>query len=389
MLLASPDNLPVDELRRLQTEQPEIISCYLRLDPAARARRRYLVELRQRIREVESHLAARGESRETREAVAADLKKLVQWLSAPERLPPLPGLAVFLSGRLGLFSVVPLPRVHRNRLVVDRFPALHELLDAQETSAHFLAILVDRMKARFFDVSPVGVDELAGLSSDGRRGGKYRPDRRDAPGFGERDYHLRLRTEAQRHHGKIVEMIERLRKTRPFAGIAILGQAEPARALTAFLPREAARSLLGTARLNPKAATADQVARAAWTLQSQRERRDEAELVREVEAGVPTGWAANGARETLRALGRGQVRTLVIPEAQRGGGFRCRASGRLVLSKSECRAEGPADPVMNLVDAAIDDALGQGSDVIVIDDPELAGRIDGLAAVFRFRSQGG
>jgi len=291
-----------------------------------------------------------------------------------------------VSGRLGLFSVVPLPRVHRNRLAVDRFPLLHELVDAQETLGHYLAVMTDRAHARFFDVSAGGVEELPSLTPQALRGGKYRPDRRDAPGWGEYAYHQRLRTEAQRRYAAIAEMVVRLTRARPLAGIAILGPAEHTQGLSGFLPRETQRLVLGSARLNPTAATLDEIAQATWLLQGERERRDEAALIREVEESVPTGWAANGARETLRALSRSQVRTLVVPDGQAGDGFRCATTGRLVLARGDCRGEGAPEPITNLVDAAIDEALRQRADVVVIDDPDLAKQVDGLAAVFRFRS---
>jgi peptide subunit release factor 1 (eRF1) len=388
-MTATPRSNPtIDQLSRLQTDEPEVISCYLQLDPPARFRRRYLVEVKQRAKDLLNHLEARAEARSLRERVSNDLDRLVEWLSAPERLPPLPGVAVFVSQRLGLFSVVPLPRVHRNRLALERFPVLHQLIDARETLGHYLAVLVDRNHGRFFDVSAGGVEELPGLAPRASRGGKYRSDRHDAPGWGEHDYQMRLRTEAQRHHAAIGDTVARTAQARPIAGIAILGPSEHCQGVAGFLPRSAAKLLLGVARLNPTAATLDQVARATWLLQGQLERQDEAKLVEDIEEGVPTGWATNGARDTLRALALGQVRTLVVPDPQTGGGYRCAATGRLVLAPSDCRGEGSPEPIVNLVDAAIDDALRQRADVVVVDDPDLIGRIEGLAAVLRFRARG-
>lgn len=384
MVRTSRANLTIEQLSRLGTDKPEIISCYLQLDPAARSRQRYLVEIRQRVKDLKGHLEARGEDRAFRESVSADLAKLVSWLADAKHLPNLPGVAIFVCGRLGLFSVVPLPRVHRNRLQIERFALLHELLDAQETLGHFLAVVVDRTHARFFDVSAGGIEELPGLAPRARRGGKYRFDRKDSPGWGEHDYNQRLRTEAQRHYASIGQMVIGLIRSRPLAGIALLGPNEHTQGVAGFLPREALRMMLGFARLNPTAATADQVAQATWLLQGQRERQDEANLLSDMDDGIPAGWATNGARETLRALSRGQVRILIVPDEQSGSGFRCSDSGRLVLAKADCRGEGTADPVLNLVDAAIDEALRQRAEVIVVDDPRLAQQIDGLAAILRF-----
>jgi len=93
----------------------------------------------------------------------------------------------------------------------------------------------------------------------------------------------------------------------------------------------------------------------------------------------------NGSRPALRALARGQVRTLLIRTDVTGSGYRCPDSGRLVLSAAECRGEGTRQPVANLVNEAIEEALGQGVAVSVIHAPELAAAIDGLVAELRFR----
>jgi peptide subunit release factor 1 (eRF1) len=103
-----------------------------------------------------------------------------------------------------------------------------------------------------------------------------------------------------------------------------------------------------------------------------------------MEHSVGTGWAVNGARETLAALGRGQVRTLLIREDLDGAGFRCRDTGRLVLAKGDCAGEGAPDPVRDLVDEAVEEALHQRIQVVVIRDPDVAAAVDGLAAFLRF-----
>jgi peptide subunit release factor 1 (eRF1) len=76
---------------------------------------------------------------------------------------------------------------------------------------------------------------------------------------------------------------------------------------------------------------------------------------------------------------------LLVAANQTGWGFRCADSGRLVLARADCRGEGPPIPVSDVVNEALEEALQQGAEVRVIDDPEAAGRLDGMAALLRFR----
>jgi peptide subunit release factor 1 (eRF1) len=93
----------------------------------------------------------------------------------------------------------------------------------------------------------------------------------------------------------------------------------------------------------------------------------------------------NGPRETLRALHRGQVRTLFIRDDLEGKGFRCSATGRFVLAKGDCRNEGHPLPVRDLVDESIEEALRQHAQVVMVPEGPTAEAVDGLAATLRFR----
>ena len=71
-------------------------------------------------------------------------------------------------------------------------------------------------------------------------------------------------------------------------------------------------------------------------------------------------------------------------ESLEGGGFRCGATGRLVLAKGDCRGEGEPRPVQDLVDEAIEDALRQRARVVIVPRDAGAEPVDGLAAILRF-----
>jgi peptide subunit release factor 1 (eRF1) len=88
---------------------------------------------------------------------------------------------------------------------------------------------------------------------------------------------------------------------------------------------------------------------------------------------------------TLRALARGQVRSLLVNADASEPGFRCGDSGRLARTERECRGEGDPIPVLDIVDDAIEEALRQGVDVNVVYEPEARDAIDGLGALLRFR----
>jgi peptide subunit release factor 1 (eRF1) len=76
------------------------------------------------------------------------------------------------------------------------------------------------------------------------------------------------------------------------------------------------------------------------------------------------------------------VRTLVRADAV--ARFRAPRVGA-VLAAGDCRGEGEPRPVLDVADEAVEEALRQGVEVIVVHDRGAAEAFDGLAAILRFR----
>jgi len=165
----------------------------------------------------------------------------------------------------------------------------------------------------------------------------------------------------------------------------LAGPGPEAGAVTPFLHTYLSQRLIGTARLTPKDATAASVHAATLAVRERYERASERSLVRQMSEGVGTGWGINGITPTLRALSRGQVRSLLVDADASKPGFRCGDSGRLALSEAECRGEGEPVAVLDVIDDAIEEALRQGVDVNVVYEPEARETLDGLGALLRFR----
>jgi peptide chain release factor subunit 1 len=363
-----------------------ILSCYIRLKPRDRTRANYLItESKDRVRALRADPMVRALARDEGLAVERDLTRILSYLGNPRDLPHTPGLAIFACEQLGLFEAVVLTRVHRTRLVLDDTPWIGELVASAEDAQPILTVVVDRAHARFFEVTAAGVTELACLTAPTTRGGKFHSDRGGAPGWGEYDYHRRLEEEHHRHYANVVRRAEEVLQTHPVRGIVITGPTEHTTALARFLPEGIADRLLGTAKFNPTAVSTTEVQATSLSLAEEHSQKIMKSQLRRLDDAVGSGWAVNGAGETLKALHQGQVRSLFIRDNLEGQGFRCPATGRLVLAKGDCRNEGQPQPVRDLVDEAIEEALRQRIRVVMVPDCAEAEAVDGLAATLRFR----
>lgn len=374
-------------MSRLEAIRPGphlVVSCYLKVEPRDRSRGKYLIKLKNRVRELQRALPRLGLERAATEAVLGDIDRVQQYLAAPGNLPSAHGIAVFACSGIKLFEAVALPTVHRSRLAVDRSPLVRELVAAQEEFGRLYAVVTDRSSARIFEVTAAEAKEVAGIAAPATRGGRYRGDQ-DAPGWGEYHYNNRIREEKQRHYDAVARALFTLDRAAPAHGILVAGTGSDAAALTPFLHQSLQERVVASIKLNPREVTPAAVHEAALAARDLFKREEERILVEEVRQRAGEGWAVSGVSDTLRALARGQVRTLLVAADASEPGFRCGPRGRLVLDARECRGEGEAVAVVDVVDDAIEDALGQRVEVNVIFEPDAAARIDGLGALLRFR----
>lgn len=334
-----------------------VVSCYLKLEPRDKTRGKYLIKMKNRVRETVTALAARPLERADREAIAADLGRVLEYFEDPGHLPSTRGIGLFASRGLGFFEALALPHVHRSRLNVDRVPLVRELVALEEEFGTILVAVCDRTAARFFEVTAFDSTELTALAGvDASRGSRFHAGASESAG--EHNYHMRIRTEKQRLYAHVADRIFQIHRQRPLSGLVVAGVGVDAGAVVPHLHTYLHDLVLGVVRLNPKQVTAAEVREAALALREERERAWERAHAEAAKEGVGTGWAVDGIDATLKALTRGQVRTLL-------------ADGQ------------DADP---RIDDAVEEALRQRAQVDVLYDDKARRVVDGLAALLRFRA---
>jgi peptide subunit release factor 1 (eRF1) len=375
----------LERLTRVERGNHRFASCYLKLEPRDRTRGKYLIKIKNRVKSAIQALPRLGLERTIADEVARDLNRIQDFLRNPANLPHTQGVAIFACEGIGLFETVPLPVVHRSRLSVDVSPLVGELVSVEEEFGRLLTVVLDRSRARFFEVTAYEIREVVGLRSESTRGKRFHGDQDGSGGWGEHTYNNRIRQEKQRHYEAIARELFAMDRRHPAHGIVLAGTGAEANAVKPFLHSYLAERLIGTVRLNPKDATPAAVHSATLAVREGYERASERVLVHEMLEGVGTGWGVNGLRSTLKALARGQVRSLLVNSDAAEPGFRCGDSGRLALTERECRGEGEPIPVLDIVDDAIEEALRQGVDVNVVYEPEARDAIESLGALLRFR----
>ncbi len=391
-MVENPIQKQLQRLARLRGGTHPIVSCYLKLEPRDRGRGKYLVKLKNRIRSLKRNLEQLHLSDAQHADVLADLQRIQAAIADPATLPAGQGVAIFASTGRGLLEVLGLPRVHRSRLVVDRTPLIRELVTIEEEVGRMLTAVVDRQRAEIFEVSAWGANRIETITATTTRTGRSRTrgsvqtlgGDRAHRGRGDAGHRNRIQQDKQRHLEEVARRIFELDRKHPFQGVVAAGTGPEAQALQPFLHPYLVDRYIGSVTLNAKEHSAVTIHGATLAIREAHERASEQDLVDEVIEGLGTQWAVSGLASTLRALGRGQIRTLLVDAEASQTGLRD-ATGRLGVRKADLRGGGKVTPVLDVIDDALEEALHQGVQVNVIVDPASRARFEGLAGMLRFR----
>lgn len=119
-------------------------------------------------------------------------------------------------------------------------------------------------------------------------------------------------------------------------------------------------------------ASPTEIGAAAAAIQEQLKVREERELVDQLREASPVA-VSTGVQETLDCLSEGRVLTLVADDSYAADGTHCRQCGCLFettqLSKCPACGETDLEPIDDLVEAALQQALERRAQVVFVRDP--------------------
>jgi peptide chain release factor subunit 1 len=319
---------------------------------------------------------------EDRMALEKDLERVESYLLSDDL--PVSGaraVAVFCSSRDSLFESVPMSRPAPPRLVIAPTPYVEPLVSGHDPG-RWCVVLVSRRAGRIFTGSADELREQRDIKDNVH--GQHQQG-----GWSQANYERSYETDTDAHLRDVASELYRQWQRQPFQHLVVGGTSEDVARFTGELHNDL-RPTLGSERLdvNPEAASPAQVQAAVLPLIdediAQAERGALEELANRTGA---SGRAASGAEAVLEALTERRVETLLLSQDFALSGGRCPGCGMLTLqSQGSCPADGtPLVPVADLRQAAVEAALLQDAEVLVIEElsSELR-RGRGIAVLLRF-----
>ena len=388
----------ITKLSEKSVSENYVISLYLKLDPSDRENFKFRITLKNLIQKTRESLEENRFTRDQLKSIDEDLQRIEDFFGDTGRLESCNGAAIFCSGADGLWEFFKLPYCFRNRLVVDKYPLIGELLRIKEENEPAAFVVVDRRKARLFDVSFDGADEVRDYIYPGAaRTQKFQSGEgtfkqrvstgsgRVSMGYGEYSFNRTIENDYQQHLKYISDRVFDYYKENKFDNLIIGGNEQTIKDFTHHLHSYLSEKMLGTVVLDIDVVKNDELIEHALRLVEERKKEIQDNTVKEFEEKNANGLSLSGLGPSIKALMAGQVKTLLIAEGFSYEGFVYPNSGLLTLEKKkDSVTEEMPVRVADVVDLVTEEAFRQQSEVIIV-RKELADKaFSGVGVILRF-----
>jgi len=392
----------INKLLEYKDDTSYITSLYIRLGPDEREDLKYKKTLKNLIKQAKKNYSYLENNKEEYKSIEKDLVMIENYIDNSKQIEGIRGIAIFCRSSDNFWEVFKLPLINRDRLFVNNYPHIGELITLKHKYGNTAFLVIDKNKARFFNLTLDGVQELSGFLYPGASRthrfqspeGKFKQrvssssgERMISQGYGEYSFNRTIENDIHQHLKYVSDRIFDYYKENKYDWLIIGGDNQIVQEFSNHIHSYLKSKLLGSVNLDIDMLKKDQLFDISLNLLDDLRFKNNCRLLEEFEEKLSSDLAVNGIESSLESLYNGQARTLLVNEGFRQPGFICPKSNLLVLENNEklCPELQAPNQIQDIVDYIIEEAFSQKGEVEIIYAPELKKKIDGMGSILRFK----
>lgn len=350
--------------------------------PQNKSHREETILVKDRLREA---LREAGREGANTACARADLRKI---LEIAERLHGngRKAKAIFADASKDVWQEFDLPAwLPGTQLIVNRRFHLKPLASVLEHVPSVCVCLIDRTKARLFRYQNEKIEEMADFFNELPRRGKSDGWAGYDAGHAERH----VLNDAKHHYSFVADTLLELFERGSFEMLAIGCHDEQWADIDFVLHPYLKQRLLGRFRIDPTAASVEQVKSQVEKVLEQHLFARRHDLVREILGEAHSnGRGAIGLRRVLRSLETREIQTLLLGDKFSAPGYECTNCGHIDMRVTDtCAMCGQRTREMDdIADAILGSAMKNGIEVLYVENDAELEQAGHIAALLRFRA---
>ena len=309
-----------------------------------------------------------------------NFKHLERFLKDTKNLPDSKAIALFIFSDLDYFKIIELDLTIEDEIVIDSSPYIRPLVELEEENEAYCVLLIDLRSAQLFRVCAENItgkdkikENILGRTKKG--------------GWSQMRYQRRRQKQIDDFCREAIKMLEEFLKESKLKRVVLAGVKDALRALENLMPNTLKDKIIGTVPLSAETSEHNIVKAVAPIFQAE-ERREEAELVKQLKSNVLRGELATIKPDEIKlALENGQVETLVISKGAEFKGYRCLDCNNLEAGMYiECNNCG-SDNIeqLDFIEELVEMAQTTSSNVEFVEDNQELKYLGGLGALLRYK----
>jgi peptide chain release factor subunit 1 len=290
-----------------------------------------------------------------------------------------PGLAIFASGS-ELWRAIPLPLPVRPQAYYMDKPYVRVLSDVKDRLSPYVVALLDNESLRLFQVTAGAIRTESETSGEEIK--RHRQGGWSAARFQRHEGNLALHNLKQ-----AAQMIQDFCQEQSCGRLILAGNPEAIAQIKDLLPKQLQSQMVGEFAADMEA-TPKEILTKSLGIVADADQAQEQKMVSDaITAAAKGGAGVVGLADTLYALYRGQVRTLLIEEEYHAPGYVCGNCGFVAAEKLDpcpvCNQSAITE-MPDIANRAIEKALQTGADVNIVRENDELSRAGGIAATLRY-----
>ena len=287
------------------------------------------------------------------------------------------GVAIFACAPENVFSTLSVPESIRTHAVVDRTACIEPLVGPGHQQ-RWGVLLANRRMARLFQGTGLTLTETDRIEDDVHR-------QHHQGGWSQARYQRGVEKEVEDHLKHVAEVVFDVHKQHGFDALLVGAPEEMVPDLKGALHPYLRERICGHLQIDVEHTLADEVKRVAGEAIVAHQRKREQELLdRLAERLGRNSRAASGLTDVLDALNEGRVEILLVRENLHEPGSMDPKTGMLGRENAPTADGSPGEPVADVAEEAMQKAIEQNAEIVVLRDPEGLVEHGGVAALLRF-----
>jgi peptide chain release factor subunit 1 len=372
----------LSELIAFNPEHYLTTTLYLRIDKTPQLS--HTIRLKDLIKIRRKELESQDLTPEVVKSVESDFKKIQDYVNLKFERNGVQTLIIFSNSGHKFWKIVTVNIPMRDLLVIQPRPLYRPLSFILDEYKRFLFILIERAKARLFEIYAGEILDRSDILDDV-------PSKVKVGGYGgyeERKIERHIGDHVRQHFKHVAESAYDLSRKYSNDHVIIGGTDENINEFRQYLHGSFGDRITTVVHEN-FASSPNEILQVTLNVEKQLREREEKRLITrlfdEVNSG---GLGVVGLDSILVALQVGQINQLLVQEGFQKEGFRCKNCGSLHLKNGACAYCGEdTSTVPDVVEEAIQDAIEQGCQVRHISQPNSPLTSTGnIGALLRFKT---